>query len=144
MRTAEGLVVRKTITVQASPERAFEVFTERIGEWWPFRSHSIHGDEVETAVFEGRDGGRVYERTAAGDEAEWGTVLAFEPPTRFLLEWRVNSARPATELEVTFTPNGSGTRVELEHRGWDTEERYANYDGGWDVVLGKYLAVADV
>jgi uncharacterized protein YndB with AHSA1/START domain len=144
MTTAEGLVVRKTVTVQPSPERAFALFTEHIGEWWPFGSHSIHGDKVDRLVFERRVGGRVYERTADGEEADWATVLAFEPPSRFLLEWRVNPSRAATELEVTFTPNGSGTRVDLEHRGWDAEERHRSYDSGWDVVLGEYVAAADV
>jgi hypothetical protein len=32
--------VRKSITVKAGAARAFEVFTGRIGSWWP-RSHCI-------------------------------------------------------------------------------------------------------
>jgi hypothetical protein len=32
--------VRKTITVKASPERAFRVFAEEFDSWWP-RSHHI-------------------------------------------------------------------------------------------------------
>jgi uncharacterized protein YndB with AHSA1/START domain len=139
MTTAEGLVVRKTITVEAPRERAWELFTERIGEWWPFRSHSLHGDEVETAIFEGREGGRVYERTADGREASWGTVLTYDPPSRFVLEWAVDPSTP-TELAVSFTPDGSGTRVDLVHRGWEAEEKRASYDTGWDVVLGEYAS----
>jgi uncharacterized protein YndB with AHSA1/START domain len=143
MTTAEGLVVRKSVTVAAPLEHAFELFTERIGDWWPLASHSLHGEKAKTAVFEGREGGRVYERTAAGLEAEWGTVLAYDPPNRFLLEWRVNPAQAATELEVTFVPSEQGTRVDLEHRGWESEERRADYDTGWEVVLGRFTAVAD-
>jgi uncharacterized protein YndB with AHSA1/START domain len=143
MTTVEGLVVSKTITVNAPPERAFSMFTERIGDWWPFQTHSIHGEKVETAVFEARPGGRVYERTAGGDEVDWATVLAFDPPSRFLLEWKVNPSRQATELSVSFTPEGDGTRVELEHGGWDADG-YASYDTGWDFVLGKYEAAANV
>jgi hypothetical protein len=143
MTTAEGLVVRKTITVELSRERAFELFTERMGDWWPLATHSLHGETAETAVFEGHEGGRVYERTADGEEASWGTVLAFDPPNRFVLEWHVNPSRRRTELEVTFTPNGSGTRVDLLHGDWDADG-YASYDTGWDVVLGEYAEAAGV
>jgi hypothetical protein len=53
----------------------------------------------------------------------------------------------AQEVEVRFTPAGSGTRVELEHRGWEKagdramwlHERYAE---GWPSVLGHYRAKA--
>jgi hypothetical protein len=36
-----------------------------------------------------------------------------------------------------------GTRVELEHRGWENAvagsvEKRDNYDTGWGYVLGKY------
>ncbi len=141
MTTAEGLVVRKTISVGVPRERAFELFTERIGEWWPFATHSLHGDKVETAVFEGREGGRVYERTSDGEEATWGIVLAYEPPDRFVLEWRVDPST-ATELAVSFTSDGNGTRVDLVHSGWDAEDKRADYDTGWDFVLGEYSAAA--
>jgi hypothetical protein len=38
--TTTDTVVPKSITVQATPERAFQVFTEGVDTWWP-RSH--HG-----------------------------------------------------------------------------------------------------
>ena len=54
------------------------------------------------------------------------------------LRWRVNPERGPTELEIRFTPEGSKTRVDLEHRGWDDPEGRANYGPGWDFVLGRY------
>ncbi|MBD0330334.1 MAG: SRPBCC domain-containing protein [Thermoleophilia bacterium] len=142
MTTAQELTVRKTVTVPLAPERAFELFTERIGEWWPLGRYSIRGDAAETAVFEPREGGRVYERTRAGEESEWARVLAYAPPSRFVLAWHVNPSRAATELEVRFTAADGGTRVDLEHRGWDSEESRSGYDGGWDEVLARYVAAA--
>ena len=65
--------------------------------------------------------------------------MAWEPPTRFLLNWRVNPTRPGTELEVLFAAHGDATRVELEHRGWEQAEDRTSYDEGWDVVLGKLV-----
>ena len=139
--TAQDLTVRKEVTVPLDPARAFDLFTARIGEWWPLGTHSLHGGEAETAVFEPRAGGRLYERTRAGDECEWARVVAFEPPHRFVLEWRVNRAVPATELEVRFTAAAEGTRVELEHRGLEGDRR-RKYDTGWDEVLAQFVGAA--
>jgi uncharacterized protein YndB with AHSA1/START domain len=136
--------IQKSVTVQATLERAFQMFTDEIADWWPTATHSYGGDETETAVFEGKEGGRVYERQRDGTEAEWGEVVAWEPPHRFVLEWKICPS----EVEVRFSYESDGvTRVDLEHRGWEragenAEAMRENYAGGWDVVLGKYVAEA--
>jgi uncharacterized protein YndB with AHSA1/START domain len=138
MSTTEALAtIHKTVTVQAPVEQAFETFTRQMGSWWPRGSHSLFDDRKEI-VFEERTGGRVYEVSVDGQEGDWADVLAWEPPDRFVLRWRVNPKRNATEVEVRFTPENGGTRVDLEHRGWDDPEGRANYDTGWDKVLGNY------
>jgi uncharacterized protein YndB with AHSA1/START domain len=143
MSTTEALAaIRKTITVDASPETAFETFTRRMHHWWPASPHTVFDDRVAVVVDE-REGGRVYERAADGREADWADVIAWEPPTRFVLRWRVNPDRGPTEVEVRFTPDDGQTRVDLEHRGWDEvgdPDGRANYQSGWDKVLGGYLA----
>jgi uncharacterized protein YndB with AHSA1/START domain len=53
----------------------------------------------------------------------------------------------AQEVEVRFTPEGDGTRVDLEHRGWETlgveaADARASYEGGWRTVLGTHFAGA--
>jgi len=73
-------------------------------------------------------------------------VLVFEPPHRFVLQWLVDP-RCAGEVEVRFQPDGEGTRVELQHRGWEqygdeAEAAMSGYDSGWDVVLGRYVGAA--
>jgi len=132
---AQDLTVRKSVVVDCSPEHAFEVFTERIHTWWPHESHSPADERPESTTFEPRVGGRLYDRTADGEEHEWATVL----------DWHVSPGRPSTELEVRFVAEGDGTRVELEHRGW---ERYgeeaagacASYNSGWETVLKPFVA----
>ena len=139
MSTQEALAaIDKTITVDASPEVAFETFTRQLTSWWP-SSHTIFEDRVERLVFDERVGGRVYEQSSDGEEADWADVLSWEPHTRFVLRWRVNPERGATELEVRFTPEGTGTRVDLQHRGWDDPDGRANYGPGWDYVLGHFV-----
>lgn len=139
MSTTEALAtIRKTITVDTSVETAFETFTRQMSNWWPRESHSLYEDR-ERIVFEERVGGRVYERSTDGQEGDWADVLAWEPPARFVLRWRVNPKRAPTEVEVRFTAENGGTRVDLEHRGWDDAEGRSNYDTGWDFVLGRYV-----
>ena len=134
--------VRKQISVECDVETAFRTFTEDIATWWPVESHSITG-EATTAVFEQANGGRVYERARDGQEHDWAAILVYEPPHRVVLEWKVNSAAPPTEVEVRFSADGDGTRVELEHRGWErypgggADER-GSYDSGWATVLERF------
>jgi len=154
MNQAAELSVRKTITVQAFPERAFEVFAEQIGSWWPFAGKSIGTAEAETAVLEPHAGGRWFERGVDGSECEWGRVLAYEPPARLLLDWQIGADwryDPAlhTEVEVRFIAEGDATRVELEHRGLDAfgeqaGQMQAIFDSpeGWGEILDAYADVA--
>jgi uncharacterized protein YndB with AHSA1/START domain len=138
--------VRKQLSVDCDPETAFRTFTEDIATWWPVETQSIT-ERPESVVFEQSLGGRVYERARDGGEHDWATILVYEPPSRVVVEWKVNSAAPPTEVEVRFSPDGDGTRVELEHRGW---ERYASggaeerkgYDSGWAGVLERYKEAA--
>jgi len=143
MSTTEALAaINKTITVDASVETAFDTFTRRMDSWWPTKTHSIFEGKVQEVVFDERTGGRVYERAADGEEADWADVLAWEPPARLVLRWRVNPERGPTEVEVRFTPENGGTRIDLEHRGWDEigdADGRAGYDTGWDFVLGNYI-----
>jgi uncharacterized protein YndB with AHSA1/START domain len=138
--------VRKQISVDCDVETAFRTFTEDIATWWPVESHSITG-EGTTPVFEQRAGGRLYERAPDRQEHDWAAILAYEPPHRVVLEWKVNSTVPPTEVEVRFSPDGDGTRVELEHRGWEQypsggDDERGSYDSGWSRVLERFREVA--
>lgn len=113
--------VRKSVDVPVSAEDAFAEFTGRPTAWWP-ESHALVAAR-EAVVFEPRVGGRWYERAADGSERDWGRVLAWEPPRRIALSWRVDGDfRPiddderASRVVVTFTPRGAGAAtVELAH-----------------------------
>ena len=110
----------KTVTVQAPPARAFEIFTGKMGLWWKpgtTMGKSPHKD----MVVEPRDGGRWYEVDADNTEIQWGKVLAWQPPTRLLLAWQINGQFKydpdfVTEVEMTFAQAKGGTLVTLEHR----------------------------
>jgi uncharacterized protein YndB with AHSA1/START domain len=141
--------IRASVRVRTGPVRSFEVFTEHLDTWWPLELHSravdqFEGVEAQRVEFQGRVGGRVLEHLSDGQILPWGEVLVWEPPTRFVLAWKPSaSERPPTELEVRFTPEGDGTLVELEHRGWErlgeiAEEARAGYGTGWVRVLARF------
>jgi uncharacterized protein YndB with AHSA1/START domain len=140
MSTTLTEAIRKTVLVDFTPEEAFELFTAKIATWWPVRSHSYGGDEVKNFVVEPFVGGRVYEVTDAGEQ-DWANVLAWKPPGRLLLDWRIGEAC-GTEVEVTFEPEGPGSRVVLEHRGFGGDDPRDRYSGGWDVVLGTFVTAS--
>jgi uncharacterized protein YndB with AHSA1/START domain len=136
--------VRKTVTVDCAVEEAFRVFTTEANSWWPVETHSIRGTDVKEVVFEGREGGELFELASDGAKGHWATVVSWEPPNRLVLAWNILERETLpTEVEVRFSPEGGSTRVELEHRGWDAvaedaAEKRASYDTGWDHVLGQY------
>ena len=139
--------IRKTIRVEADPDHAFRVFTDGIGRWWPLDRYSIHEEDAETVVLEAREGGRLYERSRTGAEAVWGEILECDPPRLLRYTWHpgYEEGAPVTEIEVRFEPEGNGTRVEFEHRGWErlgdsAPEKQRGYDEGWDDVLPRYAA----
>jgi uncharacterized protein YndB with AHSA1/START domain len=144
-QTTEIAPLRKTVTVNRPPDEAFRIYTEGIATWWPLETHSPSG-KAETVVMEPREGGRLYERTRDGEEVDWGEILVWEPPHRVVHTWHLGR-HAVTEVEVRFTAQGDGTRVELVHRGWESHGNYAaevraQYDGGWDYVFGERYATA--
>jgi uncharacterized protein YndB with AHSA1/START domain len=143
------IVIEKSVTVAAPVDRAFRVFTEEIHTWWPLRTHAVDTENSEAVILEGREGGRLFERTPSGDEHIWGVVSTWDPPNRVGYTWHPGRGEEtAQEVEVTFTPVAGGTRVYLRHWGWEKlgdrlEEIVADYTGGWDAVLGRYVVAAN-
>jgi hypothetical protein len=84
--------VRKVVSVQASPETAWRVFTEKMGIWWPLAVYKIGQANAVDAVIEPFVGGRWYECGDDGSTCDWGRVLSWEPPSRLLLSWDINAA----------------------------------------------------
>jgi uncharacterized protein YndB with AHSA1/START domain len=147
-QTSEA-VIEKSVTVAAPVERAFRVFTEEIHTWWPLRTHAVDTDHSDMVVLEGREGGRLFERTPSGDEHPWGSVVAWDPPHRLGYSWHPGRGQEtAQEVEITFTPVADGTRVDVRHWGWEKlgehlEGTIASYNEGWDKVLGHYVEAAN-
>ena len=154
-RTITIAPVRKAVVVEASPQRAFEVFTAGIDSWWP-KTHGIGATPLVKSVIEPFVGGRWYTRHEDGKDVVVGHVRAWEPGVRFVMGWEISAdwkpdPRPAftSEVDVRFTAEGVGrTRVELEHRNFERlgaqggEKMRKDVDGGWPTLLELFAKEA--
>lgn len=146
--------VRESITVPTGQQRAFEVFTEQLGMWWP-REYSIGPVEMADFVVERWPGGRWYEVGVDGTECETGLITAYEPPDRLILAWHLDGSwrydpdpAHASEVEIRFVAQGSDrTRVDVEHRHFERHGDSAHAvreavasRGGWGRCLAEYAA----
>ena len=146
--------VRKSITVNASAARAFRVFTADFDSWWP-RTHHIGASPMKKAIIEGKVGGRCYSEQEEGTECDWGKVLVWDPPHRFVLAWQIThdwgyqpDLAQSSEVEIRFTPTDEGgTRVDLEHRHFERHAAGAvsmrtavDSPGGWGSLLEMFAA----
>ncbi len=131
--------IRREILVDADPATAFEVFTARLGRWWPLAQLGVYGAGATVAF----TGGQIIERSADGHSAVWGTVTRWEPAVAVAFTW--HPGRPpgrASHVQVTFAAAATQTLVTLEHTGWDAFDdpaaARAEYDHGWPMVLDRY------
>jgi uncharacterized protein YndB with AHSA1/START domain len=138
--------VRKDVYLPLAPAEAFQHFAGSLGEWWPFATVSVGTTNVASVHLEGHEGGRIFERWTNGEERPWGVIVVWNPPRRLRFSWHPGQdSHLAQEVELTFTPDGDGTRVQLEHRGWEklgarAEEVREKYNKGWDLVFGGHFA----
>jgi hypothetical protein len=143
--------VRKSITVRASAEKAFEMFTAGIDRWWP-KDKGIGQGPVVRSVIEPFQGGRWFTTFQDGTEAVVGHVRVWQPFERLVVSWEINGAwKPesrvefASEVEVRFVADSpERTRVELEHRDFErmegaTGDKLRNdVDNGWPGMLERF------
>ncbi|HTW89772.1 MAG TPA: SRPBCC domain-containing protein [Candidatus Binataceae bacterium] len=137
------MTIRKSIRIERPPQAVFHAFCNEIGRWWPIRQgFAFNGQRTTNVAFEDRVGGRFYEQLNDGSEFEVGRVTAWEPPKRVAFTWRAPAWEAATQVDVRFIAEGGGTRVELEHSGWEQgptiSKEAKGYSEGWDFILGQF------
>jgi hypothetical protein len=137
-------MIVKTVVLPLAPMAAFDLFTKRVGEWWPAdRRHT--GDPASEIFF--LEGGRFFERARDGHEVELGRIRSWDVPRRILLDFFIATGpEDPTEVEISFAAEGSGTKVTVVHKpkpgsaaAW--AERAPRYDQSWRAVLAA-LALA--
>ena len=135
--------IRRQIMVELNPDQAFELFTARIGDWWPLAQLSVFGAEA-TVAFVGSE----LVEVLGERRTRWGRVTEWIPGRRVTFSWHPGAPeeQPSSQVSVSFEAAGDQTRVILEHSGWEAYDDPARardeYDRGWPMVLDLYAAAA--
>lgn len=112
-----------TTVVAVDTPTAFEVFTTDVDSWWKHGKRFRTGERGRSRMqFEPGVGGRLLEVfDESADPFVVGRIAAWDPPSRLILEMGGAHLQPGetTKVEVRFTSEADGTRVTIEHRGWD-------------------------
>jgi len=124
------------------------IFTQEIGRWW--RPGPINWSDADRAIgvrIEPGPGGRwieVHDRKT-GEGVTQGRFVIWELGVRLVFLYQDSGhLLDGTEVEIRFEPIVEGTRVTLEHRGWervapDAATRSRNLKRwGWGNVLNWY------
>jgi uncharacterized protein YndB with AHSA1/START domain len=147
--------VRREVTVAGTPQRAFDLFTQRMGEWWP-ADHHLATSPVVAMTVEPQIRGRLYDTCEDGSQSVWGQVTEWDPPAGFTFAWMINGTwqletdvEKASRVTVTFAAEGDRTRVTVVHRDfWRMSEGgqgMADAVGaadGWGSGLTKFAEFA--
>ena len=95
------------------PDKAFELFTEGFGSWWPLATHAVDAQSVSCAM-ECRPGGQIFEVGASGERTPWGRIEVWEPPSHLQLYWQRSEGLEPQRVAVRFASHNGGAKVVLE------------------------------
>jgi uncharacterized protein YndB with AHSA1/START domain len=131
----KALNIRLEIEIEAPPEKVWQVFSRRQGmqDWLGMQG------------YEPNVGGRyiMHVNAPAGKTDFFGEVTIYDPPRRLAFTWtqQEEGKEPwplSTLVTLTLTPIPSGTKVLLEHSGFEAlpeaiaEEEFSDHVAGWE------------
>jgi uncharacterized protein YciI len=135
--------IRRELVVELTPQEAFVLFTDRIGDWWPVAELSVFGAGAEVAIVDGQ-----IVESFEGRTSVWGSVTEWQPGARVSFTWHPGrTADQASLVSVGFVARSADeTLVVLEHSGWEAFDDPARareeYEQGWPTVLARYTEAA--
>ncbi len=137
--------ILRSAHVRRPIDEVFVLFTDQIGSWWPLPTHGLFAERSAGVAFVD---GQLVERADDGTTTTWGEVLEWTPPHLVSMTWHPGREHAdASTVEVRFTADDDGTRIDLCHRGWETfgeaaEARRRSYVGpnAWGYVLDFFCS----
>lgn len=138
----------KTIEVQCSQEKAFDVFVNEMDSWWPldmFTVSAMGGKAARSIRVEAKQGGTIVEIGSDDTKHLWGTIRSFQPHDYISMDFHIPKPNEVVEsrslVELPFTALGDErTRVELTQSNWEAfgdraEQIRGGYGGGWILIF---------
>ncbi len=137
MTDAVDGVIERELRIDAPPAIVFGFFTDpdRMARWMG-----------RTVVLDPTPGG-AYRIDYNGADIASGAFVDIDAPHRVVFTWgweALGDAVPSggSLVEVTFTPDGAGTRLVLRHSGLPTES-IGGHAEGWDFFLPTLKSVVE-
>ena len=139
--------INYTIEVPCSQEKAFGVFVEEMGSWWPLDKRSMSlmqgdGQPAKSLRVDPQPGGRIVETGHDDTEYHWGTIKTFDPNDSISMDFHMGlPPENASLVEVRFTAlDEARTRVELTQSNWEAfgdmaEMMRGGYGSGWVIIF---------
>ena len=135
-----------TIEVPCNQEKAFGVFVDEMGSWWPLDQRSMSlmhtGMPAKSLRVEARQGGKIVEIGSDDTEHLWGTINLYDPHDFVSMDFHMGlPPENASLVEVRFTTLGEDqTRVELTQSNWEAfgdiaEMMRDGYGSGWVIIF---------
>ncbi|NRA88894.1 MAG: SRPBCC domain-containing protein [Rhizobiales bacterium] len=139
----ETIVVEGYFAV--TPAQMFEAWTnpEIIKKWFGRRPNSLHSAEVDLRV------GGAWRFLKSSDKEKAvgfeGEYFEIELNRKLVFSWSlsvtfvdgVKELKPASRVEVVFSPNGVGTNVVLYHSSIQTDQDRCGFGGGWEIAFSS-------
>ncbi len=136
----------KTIEVPCSQEKAFGVFVNEMGSWWPLDKRSMSmisgGKPAKSLRIDPKEGGKIVEIGHDDTEHLWGTIRSYDPHDSLSMDFHMGlPAENASLVEVRFTElENERTRVELTQSNWEAFGEMAEmmrdgYGSGWVIIF---------
>ena len=142
----------KAIEVPCSQEKAFKVFANDMGNWWPLDKRSMSmkdGQSAKSLRVEAKLGGKIVEIGQDGTEYFWATFKTFNPHASLSMNFHMGMPpENASLVEVQFTALGTEqTRVQLTQSNWEAfgdlaEMMRGGYGSGWVIIFEKAYGAA--
>lgn len=141
--------ITASITIAASRENVFRIFTGQLHYWWP-KAYTWSQEKLVQMVIEPHTDGKCYETGPHHFHCDWGRVLAATEPESITFTWQITASRApepdpdkAGAVTVVFTPlDNDVTEVRLEHHdfdrygdGWQQYAAAMGSEQGWPYIL---------
>ncbi len=143
----------KTIDVPCGQEKAFAVFVNEMGSWWPLDKRSMSlmqsdGKPAKSLSIEAKLGGKIVEIGHDDTEYLWGTIRSYDPNDSVSMNFHMGlPPENASLVEVRFTAlDNERTRVELTQSNFEAfgdmaEMMRGGYGSGWVIIFEQsYMA----
>ncbi len=141
MTTTTDLALTVSRTIDAPPEALFNAWLDPVTLARFMRPMAEM--PAPTVSNDPRVGGRFDILMTAGENEipHWGTYTEIDPHKRLAFTWQSPFSVEGSTVTLTFKPVSGGTKVDLTHVKFPSEESRDNHEKGWTAILAMLMEI---